>query len=48
MCLKIYELDPAKKISAPALAWQFALKMTEVKLYFLTDIDLLLIVEKEI
>ena len=48
MCLKIYKLDLAKKISAPALAWQLALKKTKVKLYLLTDIDILLIVEKEV
>ena len=32
MCLKIYELDPAKFILAPGLAWQAALKETKVKL----------------
>ena len=32
MCLKIYELDPAKFIWAPGLAWQAALKKTKVKL----------------
>ena len=32
MCLEIYELDPAKSISAPGLAWQAALKKTKVKL----------------
>ena len=26
MCLKIYELDPAKFLSAPGLAWQATLK----------------------
>ena len=39
MCLKIYELDLAKFIWAPGLAWQAALKRTEVKLELLTDID---------
>ena len=34
MCLKIYELDPAKFLSAPRLAWQAALKNTKVKLIF--------------
>ena len=48
MFLKIYELDPAKKFSALAIAWQLALKKTKVKLYLLTDIDILLIVEKEV
>ena len=44
MCLKIYELDPAKFLSAPGLAWQAALKNTKVKLDLLTDIDMLLMV----
>ena len=48
MSLKIYELDPVKFISAPGLAWQAALKKTEVKLDLLTDIDMLLMVEKGI
>ena len=30
--LKIYELDPAKFISAPGIAWQAALRKTKVKL----------------
>ena len=45
MCIKIYELDPAKFISAPGLAWQAVLKDTKVKLVLLTDIDVLLMVE---
>ena len=48
MCLKIYELDPAKFLSAPGLAWQAVLKKIKVKLVLLTDIDLLLMVEKGI
>ena len=43
-----YELDPAKFILAPGLAWQAALKKTELKLELLTDIDMLLMVEKGI
>ena len=48
MCINIYELDPAKLLSAPGLAWQAALKKTKVKLDLLTDIDMLLMVEKGI
>ena len=48
MCINIYELDPAKFLSAPGLAWQAALKKTKVKLDLLTDIDMLLMVEKGI
>ena len=32
MSLKIYELDPAKKILVPGLAWQAPFKKTKVKL----------------
>ena len=39
MCLEIYELDPAKFLPAPVLAWQAALKKTKVKLHLLTDTD---------
>ena len=46
MCLDIYELDPANFLSAPGLAWQAALKNWKVKLDLLTDIDMLLMVEK--
>ena len=41
MYLTIYQLDPAKFLSAPGLAWQAALDL-------LTDIDMLLMVEKGI
>ena len=48
MCVEIYQLVPAKFLSAPGLAWQAALKKTTVELQLLTDIDMLLIVEKGI
>ena len=48
MFLKVCHLDPAKFLSAPKLSWQAAFKKTEVKLELLTDIDMLLIVEKGI
>ena len=48
ICLKIYELDPAKFLSVSGLAWQAALKKTKVKLDLLTDIDMLLMIEKGI
>ena len=46
MCLNIYHLDPAKFFSALGLAWQAALIKTEVKSELLTDIYMLLMVEK--
>ena len=48
MCLKIYDSDLVKFLSAPGLAWQAALKKAEVKLELLTDIVMLLIVKKGI
>ena len=48
MCINIYELDPAKFLSAPGLTWQTALKKTKVKLDPLSDIDMLSVVEKGI
>ena len=48
MRLEIYELDPAKFLSAPGLAWQVTLKKTEVKLDLVTDIDMFLMVGKGI
>ena len=48
MCLAIYELDPSKFLSASGLAWQEALKETKAKLDLLTDVDMLLMVEKGI
>ena len=47
MFLKIYKLDPAKFFSAPGLTRKAALKNTKVKLDLLTDIDMLLMVEKD-
>ena len=47
-CIKVYELDPAHFLSAPGLASQACLKKTELKLELLTDVDMLLMVEKGI
>ena len=48
ICLEIYQLEPVNLFSGPRLGWEAALKKTEVKLELLSDIDMLLIVEKEI
>ena len=47
-CIEIYKLEPAHFLSAPGLAWQACLKKTEVKFELLTDIDMLLMVDKDI
>ena len=48
ICTKIYKLDPAHYFTAPGLSWDACLKMTGVRLELLTDVDMLLMVEKGI
>ena len=48
ICIKNYKLDPSHYYTAPGLAWDTALKVTEVKLELLSDIDMLHMVEKGI
>ena len=43
-CIKVYELDPAHCLSEPELGWQ----KKEIELELLTDVDMLLMVEKGI
>ena len=38
-CLKYYKLDPCHYFSAPGLSWNAMLKMTDVKLEKISDID---------
>ena len=47
-CMEIYELYPDHFLTAPGLAWQDCLNMTEEKLELLTDINMLLMSEKRI
>ena len=47
-CIEIYELELPHFLSAPRLAWQDCLKKTEVELELLTNIDMLLMIEKGI
>ena len=48
ICIEVYELDPAHFLSAPGLAWQACLKKTELELELITDVDMLLMIEKGI
>ena len=48
LCEKHYELDPAHFFTTPGLAWDAMLKMTDVKLELLGDVDQLLMIEKGI
>ena len=46
VCKEIYELDPCWYYTAPGLAWDACLKLTNVRLELLTDLDMLLMFEK--
>ena len=48
VCCKNYGLDPAWYYTAPGLAWDAALKITDVKLELLSDPDMLLMIEQGI
>ena len=48
ICLKNYGLDPVYYYTAPGLAWDACLKMTGVNLELLSNIDMLLMIEKGI
>ena len=48
MCIAVYELDLDLFLSAPGLVWEACLKKTDEKLELLTDVDMLLMVEKGI
>ena len=48
ICIKNYKLDPTYYYTAPGLAWDAALKITKVELELLSNIDILLMVEKGI
>ena len=45
-CLKYYELDPCHYFSSPGLSWDAMLKMTDVKLEKISDIEKYSFIEK--
>ena len=45
-CLHHYNLDPCHYFSSPGLSWDSMLKMTNIKLELLTDIDMYQFIEK--
>ena len=48
LCLKNYSLDPAWYYTSPGLSWDALLKLSGVKLELLTDVEILLLIEKAI
>ena len=47
ICLKNYGLDPVYYFTAPGLAWDACLKLTDIDLELLSDYNMLLMFEKE-
>ena len=48
ICFDTYELDPAHFLYAPGLAWQACLRKSNVELELISDVDILLMIEKGI
>ena len=45
-CLQYYKLDPCHYFTSPGLSWDAMLKMTDIKLELMTDIDMFLFIER--
>ena len=45
-CLQYYKLDPCHYFTSPGLSWDAMLKMTNIKLELMTDIDMIQFIEK--
>ena len=45
-CLEYYGLDPCHYFNSPGLSWDAMLKMTEIELEPISDIDMHLFIEK--
>ena len=45
-CMQYYELDPCHYLTNPGLSWDAMLKMTNIKLELMTDIDMFQFIEK--
>ena len=45
-CLAYYKLDPCHYFTSPGLSWDSMLKMTDIKLELMTDIDMFQFIEK--
>ena len=45
-CLRYYNFDPCHYFTSPGLSWDAMLKMTDIKLELMTDIDMFQFIEK--
>ena len=47
-CLQYYKLDPCHYFTSPGLRWDAMLKMTNIELEFMTNVDMFQFIEKGI
>ena len=45
-CLQHYKLDPCHYFTSPGLSWDAMLKMTDIRLELMTDIDMFQFIER--
>ena len=45
--LELYKLDPPYYFSSPGLSWNAMLKMTEIKLELISDIESIILLKKD-
>ena len=45
--MEYYKLDPCHYFTSPGLSWDAMLKMTNIKLELMTDIDMFQFIEKD-
>ena len=45
-CMQCYKLDPCHYFTSPGVSWDAMLKMTNIKLELMTDIDMFLFIEE--
>ena len=45
-CIQYYKLDPCQYFTSPGLSWDSTLKMTDIKLELMTDVDMFQFIEK--
>ena len=45
-CLQYYKLDPCHYFTSPVLSWDAMLKMTNIKLELMTNVDMFQFIEK--
>ena len=45
-CMQYYKLDPCHYFTSPGLSWDAMLKMTDIKIELIADVDMFQFIEK--